>query len=435
MLAPTTSGRTPVGSGARPFDPRRLPFYYGWVVLVVGTIGIAASAPGQTIGVSVFTDELTEATTLTRLQLAIAYLIGTGASGLVLPRAGRMLDRYGSRILAVAATIGLSATLVGLSLVGVMGPVEGMAIMSLGFGCLRFTGQGLLTLASRTMVSQWFEQRRGLVSSLSAAVQSFAFAAAPAMFLWLIELDDFRTAWRLIALFLVTVLGSIIVVFFRSTPESCGLVIDGGEASSAGPRPIGSDNDASRAQAIRDPRFWAVTLPVVAMSSVGTALTFHILDFGDQVGLTEDEMVRIFVPIAVVSVPLTLIGGWAIDRVSPVVIGVVGSVGQVVMYLAVYELDSGVGFVLTVVAWGMSNSMFATLTVAALPRLFGRRYLGEIAGFQMSLMVVGSAIGPALFASIDSVTGSYRPALWLSLVVPLVGLVAAAASRTRLAVP
>ena len=41
-----------------PFDPARLPFFYGTVVLVCGTLGVLVSAPGQTVGVSVFTDFL-----------------------------------------------------------------------------------------------------------------------------------------------------------------------------------------------------------------------------------------------------------------------------------------------------------------------------------------------------------------------------------------
>lgn len=42
-----------------PFAPRRAPFFYGWVVVVASTIGVVMSIPGQTMGVSVFTDPLT----------------------------------------------------------------------------------------------------------------------------------------------------------------------------------------------------------------------------------------------------------------------------------------------------------------------------------------------------------------------------------------
>ena len=42
------------------------------------------SAPGQTIGVSVFTESLLDATGLSRVEFSNAYLMGTLASGLLL---------------------------------------------------------------------------------------------------------------------------------------------------------------------------------------------------------------------------------------------------------------------------------------------------------------------------------------------------------------
>ncbi|MEQ8438844.1 MAG: MFS transporter [Ilumatobacter fluminis] len=415
-------------TGLWPFDPSRFPFYYGWVIVVVGTIGMIASVPGQTAGVSVFTDHLTDGTGLSRLQLSIAYLIGTGTSGFLLPRGGRAVDRYGARVMALAAVVGLAATLLGFSVVGPMNTVVGMIVMSVGFGCLRFSGQGMLTLSSRTMISQWFDRRRGVVTSFSNAFMSFAFAASPAFLLWLIDLDGFRTAWRLMAAVLVVVMGAIIVVFFRESPEASGLVIDGGlaerEANGAmrAKAPVGTDRDLTRGQALRDPRFWAVTLPVAALSSTGTALTFHIVDIGAEIGLTDDEIVRIFLPIAFVSVPVTLINGWLIDKVTPVLIALVMCAAQLLMYFTVSSIDTTWTAVLAIGAWGTSQGCFAPLTSAAVPRLFGRRHLGAISGVQMSAMVIGSAIGPALFALVKSLAGSYEAALWISAVVPAAAL-------------
>lgn len=426
---------SPASPDRWPFDPSRFPFYYGWVVLVVGSVGVLASVPGQTAGVSVFTDDLTGATGLSRLELSVAYLIGTGTSGFLLPRGGRAIDRYGSRRVAVVAVAGLALTLVGLSTVGPMSTAVGMAAMSLGFGCLRFTGQGLLTLTSRTMISQWFERRRGIVTSSSNAVMSFAFASSPALLLALIEIDGFRTAWRLMAVALVVVMGSLVVVLFRDSPETSGLVIDGGLAKpgpdGAGAPVIGTDLDRTRSDAVVDLRFWAVTIPVVAMASTSTALTFHILDFGAELGIADDRIVRIFLPIAFVSVPVTLLGGWLIDTIPPVFVAGVMSIGQIVMYLTVSVLDRPVAAVVAVVAWGVSQGCFAPLTSAALPRLFGRRHLGSIAGLQMSAMVVGSAIGPAYFALIETVSGSYRPALWSSVGLPAAGLLVAVLASRR----
>ena len=162
--------------------------------MVGGSIGMIASVPGQTTGVSVFTDHLTDSTGLTRLQLSIAYLIGTGTSGLLLPRGGRAIDRHGSRVVALTATLGLAGTLVGFSVIGPMNVVVGMIVMSIGFGLLRFSGQGLLTLSSRTMISQWFDRRRGIVSAVSNSFVGFAFAASPALLLALTDLVGFQSA-------------------------------------------------------------------------------------------------------------------------------------------------------------------------------------------------------------------------------------------------
>ncbi|MEO1056664.1 MAG: MFS transporter [Actinomycetota bacterium] len=413
-------------AGRWPFDPRRVGFYYGWVIVVAATIGAVASIPGQTAGVSVFTDDLTDTTGLTRLQLSIAYLIGTGSSGLLLGYGGTAIDRYGSRVVAFVATIGLAATTLALSFIGPMGTVVGLVVMSLGFAALRFTGQGLLTLALRTMLAQWFDRRRGLVSSISTSIVSFSFAASPALLFALIEIDGFRTAWRLIALGLVVIVGTIIVVLFRVSPEASGLVIDGGTVPEShddvGPAVIGTDDDATRDEAVRDVRFWALALPVVALASTATALTFHIVDIGAEQGLDEETIVRVFVPIAVVSVPITLLTGWLIDRVSPLTIAAAMAVAQLVMYLTFGHLDAPVTYALAVAGWGVAQGCFSSLTSAAIPRIFGRRHLGSIAGVQMSAMVVGSAIGPALFALSQSLTDSYRPALWTSTLIPIAAL-------------
>jgi len=411
-----------------------VPFYYGWVILVVATIGTVASVPGQTAGVSVFTDHLTDAIGLSRLQLSIAYLIGTGTSGFALPRGGRMIDRYGSRLVALGATLGLATVLVGFSFVGPMNGLVGMIVMSVGFGCLRFSGQGLLTLSSRTMLAQWFDRRRGVVTSVSNSFVSFAFAGSPALLLALIDIDGFRTAWRMMALVLVVVIGSVVALLYRISPEASGLVIDGGLADTSGSAPaavIGGDGDATRHEAVRDLRFWAVTLPVVALSSTGTALTFHIVDFGAEIGMSKDDIVRIFVPIALVSVPVTLLGGWLVDRIPPVMIGGAMALGQLVMYLTVAHIDSPALAVVAIATWGLSQGCFAALTSAALPRLFGRRHLGAISGVQMSAMVIGSAIGPALFALVDATLGSYEAALWVSAAAPAIALVFAVASLRR----
>lgn len=98
-----------------PFAPNRLPFHYGWVIILLSPLGVLASVPGQTIGVSAFTDPLLDTLPLDRGQLSLAYLIGTLTSGLMLIRIGRLYDRYGARVLAPSAAGALGVVLFFLS--------------------------------------------------------------------------------------------------------------------------------------------------------------------------------------------------------------------------------------------------------------------------------------------------------------------------------
>ena len=156
-----------------PFAPRKFPFFYGWVVVAAATIGIIASIPGQTMSVGVFTDYLLPALGLTREQLSRTYMFGTIASGILLPLAGRMLDRIGTRAMIVVASLGLAVSLYVLSCSDRLAQsisadiFTTMIVITLCFMLIRFFGQGCITMASRISLGKWFNHRRGIATAIS----------------------------------------------------------------------------------------------------------------------------------------------------------------------------------------------------------------------------------------------------------------------------
>ena len=221
-----------------PHTPDRWPFYYGCVIVFVGTIGILCSIPGQTMGVSVFTDILIERLGLSRMQLSIAYLAGTSMSGFLLPFGGKAFDRYGSRKTAFVVAILLGLVLVFFSvsdrvtagvqeIVGSRRWWVAFVVIMLGFFALRFTAQGMITMASQAMIGKWFHERRGLIMAISSVFVSVAFSMTPLVFSWIIESYGWRGAWQLMAALLVLGLGPVCYLFYRDNPEECGLEMDG----------------------------------------------------------------------------------------------------------------------------------------------------------------------------------------------------------------
>jgi len=426
-----------------PFRPAALPFFYGWVILGVSTLGVLCSIPGQTMGVSVFTDPLLEATGLSRLAFSNAYLVGTVASGLALTAGGRWLDRFGARRTVFVACIVLAATLLYLSVADRMAvavarllgldrsTAVAWILIALGFTALRFSGQGMLTLASRTTLARWFERRRGLVSAVSGAFVNFGFAGAPlALHLW-IGHAGWRGAWQGMAVAVGLGMGLLGLLLLRHDPEECGLRPDG--ASDPGPDgddPAGDPapapvRDFTRAEALRTAAFWLVTLGIASHAMVGTGLTFHIVDLGAEAGLDEERAVAIFLPIALLSTPGGFLAGAAIDRVPVRLVMLAMMLFEVAMYAGMAYWQHDVARWVAIAGWGLSSGCFGPLTVAALPALFGRLHLGAIQGAQMTALVVASAFGPALLAAFRDLLGSYRPGLLLLCALPVAVAVAA----------
>ena len=56
-------------SATWPFDVRRLPFFYGWPIALLSTLGLWATIPGQTMGMAVVTEYLIADLGLSRTQL------------------------------------------------------------------------------------------------------------------------------------------------------------------------------------------------------------------------------------------------------------------------------------------------------------------------------------------------------------------------------
>ncbi|NOY90789.1 MAG: MFS transporter [Deltaproteobacteria bacterium] len=395
------------------------------------------SIPGQTMGVSVFTDALIEHTGLSRLGLANAYLAGTLTSGLLLPFGGTLLDRWGARVLVVLSSLGLGLTLVLLSqidrVIQVLGGAESVAFvaLALSFVLLRFSGQGMLTMVSRTMLGKWFDRRRGLVAGISGLFIAFGFAGAPLVLSWGIDLAGFRGAW--LGLALIVGLGMSVVgwLFYRDSPEVCGLRMDGDaeqtadESRARGRSPAAEEPDLTRRQAVSQRAFWSVTLALAFQGLLITAITFHIVDLGALAGLDRARVVTLFLPMAGISTATGFLAGWAADRLPMRALLVVMMLAQGLGVASAAWIGEPSFFWLAALGLGVSGGLFGPISTVALPRFFGRLHLGSIAGVQMMAIVIGSALGPSLLAVSKSISGGYADGLFVGCVLPVVGLILA----------
>ncbi len=403
-----------------PYDIRALPFYYGWVIWVLSTLGFLFSIPGQTMGMAVFTDHLIEALGLSRTQLSMAYLAGTVGSSLFLTRAGRLFDQLGGRIMVAMASTLLGCMLLFISVTDRIadafggGIIASFLFITIGYFGVRFFGQGVLTSASANTMLFWFEKRRGLMASARGVFVSFGFSVAPLGLAWLIAGGGWRGAlWQLALACLI--FGALAVLLLRDTPESCGVLVDGHEHEDDIPeKPI--QKSATLEEARRSPIFWLSTLSLAMHALFGTAMTFHVVSIFAEAGRSATEAFAYFFPAAVVSTSTNLFCGWLVDGRSLKPFMVVMLAAFLTGAFGLLNLEHQWGYYLLILGWGVGGGLWSITSNLAFIRNFGPLHLGEITGLCTSIMVFASAIGPALFALGLDIYGTYAAPKMLCMV-------------------
>ena len=407
-------------------DPAKSPIFYGYIVLIIGSIGVFFSIPGQTIGVSVFTDPVKDALGLSRNQFSNAYLIGTISSALIIGKAGVWFDKYGARMVAffAALTLGIALILSSWSLhmsmfvkdlLGVESWVIPFVIISCLFFLLRFAGQGVLTMASRNMIMIWFDKNRGKVNAFSSIAVSFGFSASPLWVDALIVSNGWQGAWKWLGVILL--LFSIVVLYFyKNKPEEYGLIPDGKIVNRHNRH---TTNLSSKQFTLKEAEttrvFWMYALMLAFNSFFVTGLTFHIVSIFESQGFPKSDAISIFLPASVVAVTVSVIFNYLSDYLPLKLFLYLMILGGVVASIGFLSLPTIYGIPLLIAGFGILSGFFGVLNTIALPRFFGRLHLGAISGRVMSFLILASALAPSIFSICYTSFGSYKMLGYLGL--------------------
>ncbi len=408
-------------------NPSKSPVFYGYVILLIGTIGVYCSIPGQTIGVSVFTDPVKDALGLSRTQFSNAYMIGTIASSLVIGRAGVWFDTYGARYVAFFAALVLAISLFLCSWsVQMSDTVKNLlqkdtwaipfSIMTSLFFLLRFAGQGVLTMASRNVIMIWFDKNRGKVNAFSSVALSFGFSSSPIWVDALIESSGWQSTWRYLG-FGLLLMSVFIYVFYKNRPEAYGLLPDGvKEISDAEEKIALNRKQFTLVEAKKTRAFWMYGLILAFNSFFITGLTFHIVSIFKSEGFPKEDAISIFLPASVVAVSISTLANFLSDYLQLRLYLYLMILGGIIASIGFLYLPTIAGIPLLIAGFGMMSGFFAVLNTIAWPRFYGREHLGAITGKIMSFLILASALAPSIFSLCFSTFGSYELLGWLGLV-------------------
>ena len=393
------------------------PVYYGWIVLVVGTLGVIMSSPGQTYSFSIFIEEFIRDLDISRTVVSSLYTVGTITGSLALPFIGRKIDQFGNRVMVIVITLAFGITII------YMGFVRNTVMLLLGVVFMRMLGQSSMVIVSTNLINQWWVRRRGFVMGISTLVAAtLGTGLFPNLINQLIPRFGWRTTYAILATIVVGTMLPAGYFFFRNKPESYGLLPDGDLAHAKDDvetlKAITEEENWTAPEAVRTSAFWLISACVGAISMLGTGLTFHIVSIFADNGLSADLAAAIFLPMSLTTSLFGIPGGWLIDRIDAKYMlsagmilltttilfsNFIGSVQLAVVYGIVFGLTLGFGRVIGGVVWA---------------NYFGRTHLGAITGITSTIGSAASGLGPLIYGAGRDLAGTYWPSLWLSALFP-----------------
>ena len=419
-------------------------------MLIIASLVMFASGPGQSHTFSVFLLPISEDLGISRTSVSSAYAFATLVAAFGLPHVGRMIDRHGVR--KVLTVVGAALGTAGVA----FGAVSGFVLLTLGFGALRFFGQGSLMLCAGNLVSQWFDRRRGLALSLTMLGFSVSVAVHPPLAQWLSEALGWRMAWVVLGVVTWAMLLPPVLLLVFDRPEALGLRPDGkaaravGDASprreaaredsvaaepasGASPRPAAAADDPvtglSLAEARRTGAFWIILVSNSSFAALVTALFFHQVSVFEAQGLDATFAASVFSICAVVMVVTTPLVGMLLDRfpTKPLYASAMLSVSVALVAMSlVRDLPSAIVFS---VLFGVANAAMHAHFTFVWPRFFGRRHLGSIQGVAQMGGVIGASIGPIPLGLGYDYLGGYGETLVALAAIPVMCAVAMAFMR------
>ncbi len=397
-----------------------LPFFYGWVIVVIVVLAGVLAAGVSNITMAVMLKPISDDLGWSRSLTAAAVTMGALCGGALSPLFGPLADRMGPRFLLPAG-----GALVGLLAIGVSLSTEPWQFYATFIPARALTEFLLCGMIAFTAVANWFYIKRPRVMGLVAMATPLGSAALSLVYQFFVMHYGWRSAFLALGITLWVLVVIPGLIFLRRQPEDLGLLPDGiahGEPNSSMEKSgeVKATNDSEfswqRADAMRTATLWLLVTSAF-LSAIGTGgVAFHMAAYMTD-GALEPALAASVVSMMALSGAFgNGIWGALAERFHPRRLNVLTMLVAAASVALLMQVRSGATAYLFALSFGINARGAAVLTQILIARYFGRRSFGAISSILDPFHKGGLGLG-ALFAGIAfDYFGNYRAIFMIFLV-------------------
>ncbi len=406
---------------------RRLPFFYGWVVVAVAFVTMAIGVNART-SFSLLFPAILDEFGWDRATTAGAFSFGFLVAALLGPVTGRLMDRRGPVWVMELGTLAIAAGLALASLATqpwqlylTQGVLVGGGTTAVGY-----SGQALY-------LPNWFLRRRGLAISIAYAGAGIG----SIILLPLVQAIILAAGWRAACLTLAALVLVILAplnLLLRRRPQDLGLTPDGDSASQAIARRSVHIVDTTWAAtswtlpaALRTARFWWLALANATAMYAWYAVQVHQTKYLLSIGIAPTLAAWALGFVSLAGIPGQIALGALSDRIGREPVWTIGCLGFVLTYALLIALSATPHpalLVAMILAQGVLGYGITSVFGPVVAEVFDGPHFGTIFGTMMIGAMSGAAAGPFIHGLLHDITGSDLPGFLLGILASLASIAA-----------
>jgi len=354
-------------------------------VIIFGFIFTFFSSFGQSFFLGLFNSSIRETLSISHGQFGSIYASATLLSSLILIWIGKKIDDMNISRFALYVVILLSISSFLFS------KISSIIFLFFTIFLMRLSGQGLMSHASSTTVSRYFEKSRGKALSISWLGLSSAEFIMPLTVVFLLTFIEWRIIWVSISLLIILILPIIIFLTVKD------IKLDTRETLLSQNKIIERIKQWNRLEVLKDYRFYIITMNMLAMPSIATGTFVYQSFISSSKGWGPYIIAQSFMAYSILSLITLSVSGFLIDRFSSRKLLIFMNIPLIFSVFVLYNFTQEISSFVFLGLIGISNGFANVLGTSTWAEIYGVKYIGSIKALTTSLMVFSTAFGTALF--------------------------------------
>jgi len=395
-----------MASGASASDPAGPRFFYGWVILAACFL-VTTVASGTMMGFGVFITPMAEDMGWSHSALSFSYALSALTTGIGVLIIGSFLHTHSVRLIFFLSTI---VHCFGIYMTSTATTIEAFYFW---YGIVASVGRSAFFLSTTTLITRWFETRRGLVMGIMMAgngVGPFLFSP---IITWMIFMWGWQTAYMVLSA-VMTICLSLSSFLIRNHPHEMGLAPYGGNLMPVQPRPAshGASKPARKGgslwgDVLRMEGFWSLSCINFFCCLCHSIPLVHVVGFAQSAGLSAFASSWVLAIMSISSVVGRIYWGIFADRHGARFALMITLFMQGSLILWLVNTQDPVLFFMYAIVWGFGYGGVGTQYGMVSREVFGARLFGPGYAGQNAFAMVGMAVGGFLGGYLYDISHSY----------------------------